>query len=436
LADIGYQATAEEADSDVIILNTCHIREKAAEKVYSELGRLKALRARKQQQGSDLMIGVAGCVAQAEGKLMRTRASQIDFIVGPQAYHRLPDLIKQAKRSPQMSVAKGSGVVDTDFPAESKFDYIPETISPQKPGSAFITIQEGCDKFCTFCVVPYTRGAEYSRPVAAILEEARRAADQGIVEVTLLGQNVNAYHGANGGAGIASLADLIIKVAAISGIERVRYTTSHPRDMADDLIHAHGEVDELMPYLHLPVQSGSDYILRAMNRRHTAEQYLEIIHKLRQHCPDIALSSDFIVGYPGEREEDFQQTLALIMEVGFAQAYSFAYSERAGTPASNSADLLDGDVKKQRLQKLQKLLNQQQLHAHQQQVGKVMPVLLESKAKKAGQTMGRNPHMQACVLANPDNLDNADHDLANRLGSIINVRVNEAYDNCLLCEMV
>ena len=213
LADIGYQATAEEADSDVIILNTCHIREKAAEKVYSELGRLKALRARKQQQGSDLMIGVAGCVAQAEGKLMRTRASQIDFIVGPQAYHRLPDLIKQAKRSPQMSVAKGSGVVDTDFPAESKFDYIPETISPQKPGSAFITIQEGCDKFCTFCVVPYTRGAEYSRPVAAILEEARRAADQGIVEVTLLGQNVNAYHGANGGAGIASLADLIIKVA-------------------------------------------------------------------------------------------------------------------------------------------------------------------------------------------------------------------------------
>ncbi len=381
LAPAGYAVTEDQDAADLIILNTCHIREKAAEKVYSELGRIR--RRQEELNRGKLTVAVAGCVAQAEGEEILRRAGNVDLVVGPQSYHRLPELLDRAHRR-----SSRRGVVETDFPVDSKFDHLPV---PQVHGpAAFLTIQEGCDKFCAFCVVPYTRGAEYSRPAAAVIDEARRQVEAGVREITLLGQNVNAYHGIEGG-----LAALVRALAAIDGLERIRYTTSHPRDMDDALIDAHGDIPELMPYLHLPVQSGSDSVLVRMNRRHTVEYYLRIVEKLRQARPDIALSSDFIVGHPGETAADFEATLDLVRAVGYAQAYSFKYSPRPGTPAADMDDRVTEEEKTDRLARLQSVLNECQLAFNRSALGTIMPVLFDRHGKRAGQIAGRTPYMQA-----------------------------------------
>jgi tRNA-2-methylthio-N6-dimethylallyladenosine synthase len=372
----GYARTDNPEDADLVILNTCHIREKAAEKVYSELGRLRRLKER------GVRIAVAGCVAQAEGDEIKRRSPYVDIVVGPQSYHRLPSMLSA------VIAGDREAAIETNFPVDSKFDSLPP-VRADGP-SAFLTIQEGCDKFCAFCVVPYTRGAEFSRPAADVLEEARRLVDGGVRELTLLGQNVNAYHGIEGG-----LAALIHALAAIDGVERLRYTTSHPRDMDDALIAAHGEVPALMPYLHLPVQSGSDNILARMNRQHRAEDYLRVIERLRAARPDLALSSDFIVGHPGETDADFSDTLALVEEVGFAQAYSFKYSERPGTPAAEAEDQVPEDDKSARLQRLQALLNDQQLAFNQAAIGTAPEILFDRRGKHENQIAGRSPQMQS-----------------------------------------
>ncbi|MEJ2122211.1 MAG: tRNA (N6-isopentenyl adenosine(37)-C2)-methylthiotransferase MiaB [Alphaproteobacteria bacterium] len=392
LAPLGYGLTQAPEGADMMILNTCHIREKAAEKVFSELGRLRAIKTAREADGEDCVIAVAGCVAQAEGGEIMRRAPWVDMVFGPQTYHRLPEMVARATRA-----ASGNGrecVLDTDFPAEAKFDFLPEEAAPQGP-TAFLTIQEGCDKFCTFCVVPYTRGAEFSRSVAELRAEARRLVEAGAREITLLGQNVNAYHGATEGGETAGLGALIRELAEIEGLERIRYTTSHPRDMDDALIAAHGEVAALMPYIHLPVQSGSDRILEAMNRGHKAEMYFEIIERLRAARPDIAISSDFIVGFPGESERDFEATLSLVREVGYAQAYSFKYSARPGTPAAALETQLSDGEKSARLEALQTLLNEQQAAFNVETVGRTLPVLFERAGKRPGQLVGRSPYMQA-----------------------------------------
>ncbi len=387
LAHHGYDRSDDLAEADLVILNTCHIREKAAEKVYSELGRLARLRQRRRRAGSDMLIAVAGCVAQAEGELVLERAPEVDIVVGPQAYHRLPELLARRAR------AEG-GVVDTDFPPESKFDELPQ--DGAAPGvTAFLTIQEGCDKFCTFCVVPYTRGAESSRPVAKVLDEARRLIAAGVKEITLLGQNVNAYHGEGPDGREWNLARLLHALAELPGLARIRYTTSHPADMDAELIRAHGELDLLMPYLHLPVQSGSDRVLRAMNRRYTAADYLRTIEALREARPDIALSSDFIVGFPGEREEDFEATLALVERVRFAHAYAFKYSPRPGTPGAVMPKQVPEEVKSRRLAALQELLEAQTRAFNAAQLGRVLPVLFERPGRHPGQLLGRSPYNQA-----------------------------------------
>ncbi|MGZ6009798.1 MAG: tRNA (N6-isopentenyl adenosine(37)-C2)-methylthiotransferase MiaB, partial [Rhizomicrobium sp.] len=347
LSPLGYGRALGPEDADMVILNTCHIREKAAEKVFSELGRLRVLKRERALQGGELIIAVAGCVAQAEGAEIMARAPFVDIVVGPQAYHRLPEMIEKARLAP---------TIDTEFPVMPKFDHLP---APRQDGpTAFLSVQEGCDKFCTFCVVPYTRGAEYSRPVADVLKEARDLVAQGAREITLLGQNVNGYHG-EAADGVWGLGRLARALAEIEGLARIRYTTSHPRDMDEDLMRAHGEVPALMPFLHLPVQSGSDTILKAMNRGHSRDDYKRIIATLRRHRPDIALSSDFIVGFPGETDRDFADTLALIEEIGFVQAYAFKYSVRPGTPAAAMDDQVAEDVKSERLAQLQTLLAQQ-----------------------------------------------------------------------------
>ncbi|NKB20423.1 MAG: tRNA (N6-isopentenyl adenosine(37)-C2)-methylthiotransferase MiaB [Alphaproteobacteria bacterium] len=411
MAPVGYVATDVADDADLVILNTCHIREKAAEKVYSELGRLRP----KKEDGT--MIAVAGCVAQAEGDEILRRAPYVDLVVGPQSYHRLPKLVADATAENKSSGR--SRVVDTDFPAESKFDFMP-AVQSSGP-SAFLTIQEGCDKFCAFCVVPYTRGGEFSRPVEAVLTEADQLVGNGATEITLLGQNVNAYHGDDQG-----LAGLIRKLANIEGLERIRYTTSHPRDMNLDLIAVHGEIPELMPYLHLPIQSGSDAILARMNRKHGADDYLKIIDALRVARPDIALSSDFIVGHPGESDADFEATMALIKKVEYAQAYSFKYSKRPGTPASDMDDQIPEDVKSERLAALQNLLNQQQITFNEQTVGSSIPVLFERRGKLPNQIVGRSPYMQAVHVSCVDAA------AADRyLGKIMPVRITGAFANSL-----
>jgi tRNA-2-methylthio-N6-dimethylallyladenosine synthase len=398
LAPLGYALVETPDAADMVILNTCHIREKAAEKVYSELGRLRELKTARAPE-APMTIAVAGCVAQAEGQEMLRRAPQVDLVFGPQTYHRLPELIAKTAR-------QRGGVLDTDFPVESKFDFLPEAAAPQGP-SAFLSIQEGCDKFCTFCVVPYTRGAEFSRPAAEILAEARRLVDAGACEITLLGQNVNAYHGAGpdapkGAAETWGLADLLNALAEIEGLARLRYTTSHPRDMDDALIAAHGENEKLMPYLHLPVQSGSDRVLAAMNRRHTADEYRRIVERLRAARPDIAMSSDFIVGFPGETDRDFAETLRLVTDVGYAQAYTFKYSPRPGTPAAALEDQVPDDVKAERLASLQALIDAQQEAFNRASVGHRVPVLLERRGRKAGQLVGRSPAMQSVHVAAPE----------------------------------
>jgi tRNA-2-methylthio-N6-dimethylallyladenosine synthase len=396
LASHGYAHTPEMADADVIVLNTCHIREKAGEKVYSDLGRIRQLTRRRRDMGKDTIVAVAGCVAQAEGAEIVRRAPVVDVVVGPQAYHRLPALINIAK-------SEARPVVDTEFPDEDKFTHLPKRVG-RRLLSAFLTVQEGCDKFCTFCVVPYTRGAEFSRPVVDIAGEARQLVARGVREITLLGQNVNAYHGQGPDGQSWSLAKLIAALAAIEGLERIRYTTSHPRDMDDALMAAHRDVAKLMPYLHLPFQAGADRILAAMNRKHTAQDYLRLVDRIRAARPDIALSTDIIVGFPGESEADFQRTLALVREVGFAQAYSFKYSARPGTPAAIMDEQVPDPVKSDRLRRLQALIDDQQASFNAGCVGKVLPVLFEKPGRHAGQLVGRSPYLQPVHATAPDNL--------------------------------
>jgi tRNA-2-methylthio-N6-dimethylallyladenosine synthase len=412
LAPEGYVETGAPEDADLVILNTCHIREKAAEKVYSELGRIRQIRERRAAQGRHTVIAVAGCVAQAEGEEIRVRAPCVDIVLGPQTYHRLPEMVARA--------ARAGGVVETDFPVEAKFDELPEASAPQGP-SAFLTVQEGCDKFCTFCVVPYTRGAEFSRPAAQILAEAKKLVAQGSVEITLLGQNVNAYRGSGSDGAAWNLARLIRAVAEIPGLARIRYTTSHPRDMDAALIAAHAEVPALMPFLHLPIQSGSDRVLAAMNRGHDAAAYLALVERLRRARPDLALSSDFIVGFPGETDADFEVTLDLVRHVNYAQAFSFKYSPRPGTPAALAEDQVPDEVKTERLHRLQALLWDQQLRFNQSKVGALMPVLLDKPGRHPGQLLGRSPWLQPVHLAARES----------EMGRIVAARISAATLNSL-----
>jgi tRNA-2-methylthio-N6-dimethylallyladenosine synthase len=413
LADHGYSPTDDPADADLVILNTCHIREKAAEKVYSELGRVRAVKRGRNARGLDTMIAVAGCVAQAEGQEILERASVVDLVVGPQGYHELPSLIGR--------VRGGERVVATDFPAEDKFLSLPDRPVSHGQPSAFITVQEGCDKFCTFCVVPYTRGAEYSRPVAAILAEAERLARRGAREITLLGQNVNAYRG-EGPDGLGwSLAKLLKRLAGVPEIERLRYTTSHPRDMDDDLIALHGDEPKLMPYLHLPFQAGSDRILHAMNRKHTAGDYAEVVQRIRAARPDIALSTDIIVGFPGESDTDFEDTLALVQRIGFARAFSFKYSARPGTPAATLPNQVPDRIARDRLHILQSLLDDEARAFDAATVGRKLKVLFERQGRKPGQIAGRSPYLQAVHGDGPRNL----------IGQIVDVDIVSAGPNSL-----
>jgi len=404
LRPLGYALTDTPEGADLVVLNTCHIREKASEKLYSDLGRLKPFKADK----PGMQIAVAGCVAQAEGGEIMNRAKVVDFVVGPQSYHRLPELVAKTAR------AAGEALI-ADFAPEAKFDALPDARAVSGP-TAFLTVQEGCDKFCTFCVVPYTRGAEFSRPVTAILEEARRLADQGVREVTLLGQNVNAYNGIGPDGKPSTLAQLAYALADIPGLDRIRYTTSHPRDMTDDLIAAHGELSALMPYLHLPVQAGSDRVLKAMNRGHTAESYLRLVERIRAARPDMALSGDFIVGFPGETAADFEATLDLVRAVNYASAFSFKYSKRPGTPAAAMSNQVAEDEKAERLARLQALLDAQQAAFNAAQVGRTIPVLFEREGRKAGQIVGRSPYLRPVWAMGPPSL----------IGEIAEVRIDSA----------
>ena len=398
LAPMGYSEVAEPADADLVILNTCHIREKAAEKVYSELGRLNLLRREKAAAGRRMTIAVAGCVAQAEGVEIRRRAPYVDIVFGPQTYHRLPQMVARIESG------RDEAVIDTEFPVESKFDFLPEELSP--PGaSAFLAVQEGCDKFCSFCVVPYTRGAEYSRPQDDVLREAARLVAAGAREIVLVGQNVNAYHGPDATGQPSSLSRLIYALAELPGLMRLRYTTSHPLELGDDLIAAHRDVAILMPFLHLPVQSGSDRILGLMQRRHSADHYRRLVDRLRQARPDLAMASDFIVGFPGESDADFQATLALVRDIGFAQAYSFMYSPRPGTPAAALVeDQVPEAVKAARLAELQALIGDQQFAFNRAQEGRELAVLFDRPGRRAGQLWGRSPYMQAVHVTAPEAL--------------------------------
>ena len=418
LAPLGYAPAENPREADMVILNTCHIREKAAEKVFSELGRLKPLKDAARRRGGRMIVAVAGCVAQAEGAEILARAPHVDIVLGPQTYHRLPELVATATR-------RAGAVLDTDFPVESKFDHLPEVSAPQGV-SSFLTIQEGCDKFCTFCVVPYTRGAEFSRQAADVLDEASRQVAAGAREITLLGQNVNAYHGAAPAGGDWGLGRLVRALAELPGLARIRYTTSHPRDVDDELVEAHRDVAMLMPFLHLPVQSGSDRVLAAMNRRHTAADYLRTLERLRRARPEIAFSSDFIVGYPGEGERDFEATLALVREVGFAQSFSFKYSPRPGTPAAVEADQVPDELKSERLARLQELLEAQRRAFNRSQIGRTLEVLLERPGRHPGQLVGRSPYLQPVHLLAPARL----------VGAIVPARIVGAEPNSLAGEPV
>ncbi len=413
LAGVGYVPAEAAQDADIVILNTCHIREKATEKIYSELGRLKRLKEKKAEQGSVMLIVVAGCVAQAEGEEIFARQGGVDIVVGPQSYHHLPEMIARATRN-------AGHVLETDFPADEKFDALPEERLASGP-AAFLTVQEGCDKFCTFCVVPYTRGLEYSRPVQQVVDEASKLVAGGVREITLLGQNVNAYRGLGPDGKSWSLAQLLRRLAEIDGLDRLRYTTSHPRDMKDDLIAAHGTLDRLMPFLHLPVQTGSDRVLAAMNRRHGRDDYLRLVERLRKARPDIALSSDFIVGFPGETDDDFEDTLALVREVTYAQAFSFKYSARPGTPAAAAAGQIPDAVKNARLAALQSVLSAQQAAFNARCEGRVMDVLFEKPGRKKGQAVGRSRYLQ------PVHVDDA---LA-MIGKVCSVRIEKILPNSL-----
>ncbi|HTO33915.1 MAG TPA: tRNA (N6-isopentenyl adenosine(37)-C2)-methylthiotransferase MiaB [Pararhizobium sp.] len=426
LAKDGYVSTDVMEDADLVLLNTCHIREKAAEKVYSALGRLRDLKKKKAGEGREMMIGVAGCVAQAEGDEILRRAPAVDLVIGPQTYHRLPEALKRVRR--------GERVLETDYAIEDKFEHLP---APDKAKTrargvtAFLTVQEGCDKFCTFCVVPYTRGSEVSRPVAQIVAEARKLVEGGVREITLLGQNVNAWHGvgpddASPDGSKWGLGELLHRLSEIEGLARLRYTTSHPRDMDDSLIAAHRDLPQLMPYLHLPIQSGSNRILKAMNRRHTTAEYIALIARIKAARPDLALSGDFIVGFPGEADEDFEDTLRLVETVGYAQAFSFKYSTRPGTPGADLDDQVPEDVKAKRLERLQALLLKQQNDFAQACIGKTIDLLLEKPGRMPGQLIGRSPWLQSV------NVDA----MSSQIGDIISVRITGAGPNSLFAEVV
>ena len=417
LAPQGYVEASAPDDADLIILNTCHIREKAAEKVYSELGRVRGLKEAAAAEGRRVVIAVAGCVAQAEGEEIIRRAPAVDLVVGPQSYHRLPQLLARAERD--------GTAVDTEFPSDDKFDHLaaPSAATIRARGvSAFVTVQEGCDKFCTFCVVPYTRGSEVSRPVRKIVSEVERLAQAGVREVTFIGQNVNAYHGEGSNGQPRSLAHLLEEVSAIDGIDRLRYTTSHPRDMNDDLIAAHRDLPKLMPQLHLPVQSGSDRVLAAMNRRHTRADYLDVVGKLRAARPDLALTSDFIVGFPGETEEDFAATLELVSEIGFSGAFSFKYSARRGTPGAEMNDQVGEAIKSERLKRLQAEIDRQQMIFNRGCLGRSLEVLFEKPGHHAGQQVGRSPYLQPVHVTATASL----------LGTVAAVTITEIVSNSLL----
>jgi tRNA-2-methylthio-N6-dimethylallyladenosine synthase len=420
---IGYQNVDKPDDADMVIINTCHIREKAAEKLYCDLGRIKKHKDKQQKKGKRMIVAVAGCVGQAEGEEIFKRAPTTDIIVGPESYQTLPDLVGKVLRD------KGRQI-DLDFKPNNKFDVLKES-QEKSQVSSFLSIQEGCDKFCTFCVVPYTRGAEFSRSVSQVYEEALKLVNNGAIEIYLLGQNVNAYHGVDENGNNFNLAKLIKKIAQIPEVKRIRYTTSHPRDMDEELIAAHGEVEKLMPFLHLPVQSGSNNILKAMNRKHTRQDYFKIIEKLRKARPDIGLSSDFIVGFPGETDQDFADTLDLVKQVGFSQCYSFKYSLRPGTPAYDAKNQIGEEIKDIRLQELQKLLYEQQSLYNKQFEGKVFPVLFDrkpnkTKEKSLGQIIGKSPYLQSVVI----------DDLEGRyLGKLVNVKIIKSRPSSLIGEV-
>ena len=418
LAPLGYKTVDTPDDADMIILNTCHIREKATDKVFSEIGRLKAHKDRRAKEGKKTLMAVAGCVAQAEGDFILERAPVIDMVFGPQTYHELPEMVAEA------TGAFGKNrIVNTELTTESKFDSLPEEHINPGP-AAFLSVQEGCDKFCTFCVVPYTRGSEFSRPVSSIIEEAKKLIDAGVQELTLLGQNVNAYHGEGPDGKPWTLGRLIEEVAKLD-VARIRYTTSHPRDVEDSLIEAHRDIEKLMPYLHLPIQAGSDKILKAMNRKHTADRYKEIIDQLKKARPDLAFSSDFIVGFPGESEEDFQATMDIVEYVEYQSAYSFKYSPRPGTPAANMQNLVREDIKTERLHRLQALITEKQLKFNKNTVGLTLPVLFERDGGRPGQLQGRTPFNQSInVTANP-----------RLLGEIVDVRVTEGFASSVAGEI-
>ncbi len=416
LAPAGFVTTAEMDDADLVILNTCHIREKAAEKVYSELGRIRGLKTERGKAGERMMVAVAGCVAQAEGAEIMRRAPVVDMVFGPQSYHRLPDIVARADN--------GARVIETEYPAEDKFEHLPEAAPDkirERGRTAFLTVQEGCDKFCTFCVVPYTRGAEVSRPLDQIVAEAERLAGNGVCEITLIGQNVNAWHGAGPDGREWTLGRLLHRLAEVPGLARLRYTTSHPRDMDDELIASHRDLGALMPYLHLPVQAGSDRILDAMNRHHTAADYLRLVERIRAARPDIALSGDFIVGFPGETAAEFEATMRLVEDVGYAQAYSFKYSARPGTPAADAADQVAEAEKSDRLARLQELLTRQQRAFNTACAGRVVDVLMEREGRKSGQIAGRSPYLQAVQIEAPADL----------IGTIVPVEIVSAGPNSL-----
>ncbi|TGT72225.1 MULTISPECIES: tRNA (N6-isopentenyl adenosine(37)-C2)-methylthiotransferase MiaB [unclassified Mesorhizobium] len=420
LAADGYVATDAVEDADLVLLNTCHIREKAAEKVYSELGRIRDMKAERAEAGRELLIGVAGCVAQAEGAEIIRRAPAVDLVIGPQTYHRLPDVLAR--------VRGGEKIVETEYAVEDKFEHLPQPKRAElarRGVTAFLTVQEGCDKFCTFCVVPYTRGSEVSRPVAQIVAEAERLAEAGVREVTLLGQNVNAWHGVGENGEEWGLGRLLFRLAEIPGLARLRYTTSHPRDMDDELIAAHRDLPALMPYLHLPVQSGSDRILKAMNRRHTARDYLALIERIRAARPDIAMSGDFIVGFPSETEEDFEATLRLVREVNYASAFTFKYSPRPGTPGAEMDGHFSETVKDERLQRLQALINEQQRNFIASVVGRTVSTLIEKPGRRPGQVVGRSPWLNPVIV----------DDKAGGIGDIIDVRITKTGPNSLFAEL-
>lgn len=413
LNNLGYSEAPNAKSADLVIFNTCHIREKAAEKVFSDLGRLNLIKEERANEGLDTIIGVVGCVVQAEDEQISRRAPFVDFATGPLTYHRLPEILAKVARK------RGQSIIDTDFPAETKFDFLPENKS--NGGCSYLAIQEGCNNFCTYCVVPYTRGVEYSRPINDVIHEAKRLVDTGSLELNLLGQNVNSYHGEDSSGKERNLAHLLQELAKIDGLKRIRYTTSYPADVDDDLISCHRDIDKLMPYLHLPIQSGSDKILKAMNRRHTSGDYMKVVEKLKKANSKLRMSSDFIVGFPGEDDADFQATLDVVKQVDYIQAFSFKYSRRAGTPAALMTNQVEEKIKKERLEILQDLLFSHQLKFNKECVGKVFPVLFEMKGRHKGQLIGRTPYMQ-----------NLHADLnSESLNKIINVQVTEATTNSL-----